>query len=111
MDDLRAAGLSSLVTLLAFLTESAAAAEEFDEFVKYCEAKERVLRRVFDAIDQEKDGKLHREEVRAALDMLEIAATDAEVCGEAAVVARRSTAGQALLEALIFGFLCPHTLS
>lgn len=52
---------------------------EFDEFLKYCEAKERVLRRVFDAIDHDNDGNLNRGELRLALDRLGIAATEAEV--------------------------------
>jgi Ca2+-binding EF-hand superfamily protein len=52
---------------------------EFDEFLKYCEAKERVLRRVFDTIDYDKDGNLNRGELRVALDRLGISATDEEV--------------------------------
>lgn len=52
---------------------------EFDEFLKYCEAKERVLRRVFDTIDHDNDGNLNRGELRVALDRLGISATDEEV--------------------------------
>ena len=58
---------------------------EFAEFLKYCEAKERVLRRVFDAIDHDNDGNLNRAELRVALDRLGISATDGEVSDNAAL--------------------------